>query len=157
MTRTIAVAPVRRRIRVNSAPARAFEIFTSGMTRWWPRAYSINASPIQEIVIEPRVDGRWLERGEDGSECQWGKVLAWEPPGRLVLACQISVQWRYDPAVTTEVEVRFLPDGDGTVVELEHRLDGYGEAAEQMRQIFDSPKGWQGVLENFAIESRDAL
>ncbi|MBR0642637.1 SRPBCC family protein [Plastoroseomonas hellenica] len=150
MTSAITVASVRRRIRVNAAPARAFEIFTSGMTRWWPRAHSINASPIQEIVMEPRVGGRWLERGEDGSECQWGRVLAWEPPVRLMLAWQISVQWRYDPAVMTEVEVRFLADGDGTVVELEHRLNGYGEAAEQMRQIFDTPKGWQGVLENFA-------
>jgi uncharacterized protein YndB with AHSA1/START domain len=152
MSRTITVAPVRRRIRVNAAPARAFDIFTQGMTRWWPRDHSINTSPIQEIVVEPRVNGRWLERGEDGSECQWGTVLAWEPPERLMLAWQISAQWQYDPALVTEVEVRFLVDGDGTMVELEHRLDGYGEVAEQMRQIFESPKGWQGVLNNFAKE-----
>jgi len=150
MSPTITVAPVRRQARVNAAPARAFEIFTRGMTRWWPRKNTINSSSIQEIVMEPQAGGRWLERGEDGSECQWGKVLAWEPPARLVLAWQISAQWQYDPALVTEVEVRFSPDGDGTLVELEHRLDGYGEAAEQMRQVFDSPQGWTGTLEDFA-------
>ena len=153
MSQTITVAPVRRRTRVNVEPARAFDIFTNGMIRWWPRKNSINGSPIQEIILEPRVGGRWLERGEDGSECQWGKVLAWEPPTRLMLAWQISAQWQYEPALVTEVEVRFSPDGDGTLVELEHRLDGYGQAAEQMRQIFDSPQGWAGTLENFAKEA----
>jgi len=150
MSQTITVAPVRRRTRVNTDPARAFEIFTSGMTRWWPRQHTINNSPIQEVVVEPRVGGRWLEHGEDGSECQWGKVLAWEPPERLMLAWQISSHWQYDPDLTTEVEVRFLVDGDGTMVELEHRLDGYGAAAEQMRQVFDSPEGWTGTLQDFA-------
>ena len=149
MSQTITVAPVRRRTRVNTDPARAFDIFTSGMTRWWPRKHTINTSPIQEIVVEPRVGGRWLERGEDGSECQWGKVLAWEPPERLMLAWQINPHWQYDPDLTTEVEVLFLADGDGTMVELEHRLDGYGAAAEQMRQVFDSPEGWTGTLEDF--------
>jgi uncharacterized protein YndB with AHSA1/START domain len=153
MSQTITVAPVRRRTRVNVEPARAFDIFTNGMIRWWPRTKSINASPIQEIILEPHVGGRWLERGEDGSECQWGKVLAWEPPARLMLAWQISARWQYEPALVTEVEVRFSPDGEGTLIELEHRLDGYGQAAEQMRQIFDSPQGWAGVLENFAKEA----
>jgi uncharacterized protein YndB with AHSA1/START domain len=152
MTPTIAVTPVRRRIRVNSEPARAFDIFTKGMSRWWPREHSINRSPIRDIIMEPRAGGRWMERGEDGSECQWGKVLAWEPPTQLVLAWQINAQWQYDPELVTEVEVRFSPDGDGTLVELEHRLEGYGEATEQMRQVFDGPQAWQHTLERFAKE-----
>lgn len=149
MTQTITVAPVRKRIRVNAPPAKAFEIFTAGMTRWWPRRQSINTSPIREVVVEPATGGRWLERGEDGSECQWGQVLAWEPPGRLLLSWQITPQWRYDPDLVTEVEIRFQADGDGTVVELEHRLDGYGAASEQMRAVFDSPDAWEGTLRQF--------
>jgi hypothetical protein len=70
-----------------------------------------------------------------------------------MLAWQISAQWQYEPALVTEVEVRFSPDGEGTLVELEHRLDGYGQAAEQMRHIFDSPQGWAGALENFAKDA----
>lgn len=147
---TITIAPVRKRTRVNADPARAFETFTQGMSRWWPAEHSINRSPIAAIVLEPRAGGRWMERGEDGSECQWGQVLAWEPPSRLVLAWQITAQWQYDPELITEVEVRFSPDGAGTLVELEHRLAGYGEAAEQMRQVFDGPAAWEGTLERFA-------
>jgi uncharacterized protein YndB with AHSA1/START domain len=150
MTAMLAVAPVRKRIRVNASPARAFEVFTKEMIRWWPRAHSINRSPMNAIVLEPRAGGRWLERGEDGSECPWGRVLAWEPVSRIVLAWQITPQWQYDPQLVTEVEVRFSPDGDGTLVELEHRLDGFGAAAEQMRQIFESPNAWTITLEQFA-------
>jgi uncharacterized protein YndB with AHSA1/START domain len=152
MTTAITVAPVRKRTRVNADPARAFEVFTSGMRRWWPRKQSINKSPIQAIVMEPRTGGVWKERGEDGSECQWGKVLAWDPPARVVLAWQINAQWQYDPNLVTEVEVRFSADGEGTVVELEHRLQGYGEAAEQMRELFDGPMAWEGTLQCFAAE-----
>ena len=150
MTRKIAVAPVRKSVRVNAAPARAFEIFTTGMKRWWLPSHSINKSPIADIVVEPLVGGRWFERGQDGSECQWGKVLAWEPPRRVVLSWQISAQWQFDPNLVTEVEVRFVPEDGGTRVELEHRLEGYGDAAEQMRQVFEGPNAWGGLLEKFA-------
>lgn len=149
MTATIAVAPVRKRIRVAAPPAHAFDVFTTRMTRWWPPGHSINTSPIAAVVLEPEVGGRWYERGEDGSECRWGTVLVWEPPARLVLNWQISPQWRFDAALTTEVEVRFQGDGDGTIVELEHRLDGYGPAAAPMRNIFDSLKGWGGIVERY--------
>jgi uncharacterized protein YndB with AHSA1/START domain len=148
--KTVPIAPVRKSIRVAAAPARSFEVFTAGMVRWWDKQFSINKSPIQDIVMEPRSGGRWFERGTDGSECQWGKVLAWEPPDRLLLAWQITPMWQFDPALVTEVEVRFIADGTGTRVELEHRLDGYGAAAAEMRQIFDGPRAWQGLLENFA-------
>lgn len=151
---TIAVAPVRKQIRVGADPARAFELFTAGMGRWWPRHHSVNrGSPIAAVVVEPFAGGRWFETGEDGSECLWGKVLAWEPPARLVLAWQLDAAFAYDPGLVTELEVRFAPDGAGTRVELEHRLDGYGADAERMRALFDGPQAWQDSLERFAREA----
>jgi len=152
MARTIVPAPVRRSIRVKAPPARAFDVFTTGMGRWWPRQHSINkGSPQQAVIMEPRAGGRWYERGEDGSECQWGRVLSWEPPSRVVLAWQINAQWQYDPGFETEVEIKFIADGTGTRVELEHRdLERYGEQAETMRATFDSEGGWNGLLASFA-------
>jgi hypothetical protein len=86
MNRTITVAPIRKSIKVAAAPDHAFHVFTAGMSRWWLKSDSINKSPIKDIVIEPKAGGRWFERSEDGSECEWGKVLAWEPPVRPRLA-----------------------------------------------------------------------
>lgn len=155
MNRTVAVAPVRKSVQVAVTPTRAFQIFTEGMSRWWIKSHSINKSPIKEIVIEPRVGGRWYERGDDGSTCDWGRVLLWEPPARLVLSWQITADWKYDPDLKTEVEVRFVAEGkNGTRVELEHRLlDRYGARSEEMRGIFDSEMGWKGLLEAFAVRA----
>jgi uncharacterized protein YndB with AHSA1/START domain len=148
------VEPVVKSMRVQATPARAFEVFTAAMGRWWLRDYSINPtrSPIAEVVIEPKAGGRWYERGEDGSECDWGRVLHWEPPKRLVLAWQINHRWQFDAALLTEVEVRFEAQGArATEVRLEHRLlDRYGQAAAEMRGIFDSAQGWSGLLERYA-------
>jgi uncharacterized protein YndB with AHSA1/START domain len=154
MSPTIAPAAIRKHVRVKALPARAFEIFTAGMSQWWLKTHTINPtkSPLKDIVIEPREGGRWFERGEDGSECQWGKVLAWEPPTRLLLAWQISAQWQFDPNLVTEVEIRFTPDGNGTKVELEHRhLERLGDTAEAMRQAFE--RGWGSLLEEFATKA----
>jgi hypothetical protein len=151
MNATIIPAPIRKSIRVNAAPPRAFEVFTAGMAKWWLKTHTINPtkSPIKEIVVEPREGGRWFERGEDGSECQWGKVLAWQPPARLLLAWQINGRWQFDPALVTEVEIRFTPEGSGTRVELEHRkLEAIGAEAEAMAQAFTG--GWGVLLESFA-------
>ena len=151
MSQTIRPAPLRKRVSVKVPQARAFEIFTAGMSRWWLKTHTINPtkSPIREILVEPRAGGRWFERGEDGSECDWGKVIAWEPPARLLLAWQITGQWRFDPNLVTEVEVRFTPDGEGTTVELEHRhLERLGDTAAAMREAFEG--GWTSLLESFA-------
>lgn len=156
MSSTITPAPVRKSVRVKVPPTRAFDIFTAGMSRWWLKTHTINAtkSPMKDIVMEPREGGRWFERGEDGSECQWGKVLAWEPPARLVLAWQIDAQFRFDAGLVTEVELRFTPDGTGTQVELEHRhLERLGEQAEALRKLVDSPNGWSKLLERFAQDA----
>ena len=149
---TINPAPVRADIRVAARPEHAFKVFTTATARWWNPHHSIGTSPIKDVVIEPRVGGRFFERGTDNSECDWGKVLVWEPPARLVLAWQLNGDWKYDPAVITEVEVRFAPDGDGfTRVSLEHRkLEALGEKAEAVRAAVDSPEGWRGDLARYA-------
>lgn len=148
------IEPVSRMIRVNAKPERAFEVFTAGMGRWWPPTHSINPtkSPIAAVVIEPRIGGRWYERGDDGSECDWGRVLVWEPPTRLVLAWQIGAQWVFDPSLVTEVEIRFNANAaGGTEIRLEHRnLERFGDAAANVRATIDSDGGWGRLLESYA-------
>src|SRR6185437_16224980 len=84
----ITPAPIRKSVHVTVSPARAFAVFTANTANWWLKTHSISRtkSPIKDVVIEPRAGGRWFERGEDGSECDWGKVLEWQPPSRLLLA-----------------------------------------------------------------------
>src|SRR5262249_28384011 len=104
-----------------------------------------------DAVIEPRVGGRWYERGDDGSTCDWGTVLAWEPESRLVLSWDITAEWQYDPSLKTEIEVRFIADGKTTRVGLEHRrLDRYGARRDEMRRIFDTEGDWGRLLAMFA-------
>jgi uncharacterized protein YndB with AHSA1/START domain len=140
-------------VTVKAPPDTAFRAFTDGINRWWPlESHHIGAATAVEAVIEPRAGGRWFERAGDGSECDWGRVLAWEPPRRLLLTWEISADWKHDPGVSSEVEVRFVaaPDG-GTVVELEHRgLEAFGERAAEMRDTFASPGGWSALLEAYA-------
>jgi len=144
---------VRKVITVQASPAVAWRVFTEKMSEWWPLAtHKIGKSKAADAFIEPRVGGRWYERGEDGTTCDWGRVLAWEPNTRLVLSWNISADWQHDPQIKTEVEVRFVADGERrTRVELEHRqLDQYGSHHAQMRDIFDSEGGWSGLLASFA-------
>jgi uncharacterized protein YndB with AHSA1/START domain len=156
MQQTITIAPVRRSITVNAPPARAFEIFTT--FAWWPKSYSIlpSRSPQQTADLEPRVGGRWFERGEDGTQCDWGKVLVFDPPRRLVFTWQISPSYTFEPDVETEVEVTFIPGGPNkTRIELEHRLfERFGAAGEKVRHDVDAPTGWGAVLEQFAAAVR---
>lgn len=152
MTIHIQPAPVRRSVTVKAAPDKAFSVFTAGIDRWWPKTHSIGGSPQVDVKLEPRAGGRWYEVGADGTTCDWGRVLVWEPPHRLVLAWQINGDWAYDADLVTEVELRFtaLPEG-GTRVDLEHRdLDRFGAKAEAVRTSFDSDGGWPGLLAAFA-------
>lgn len=160
MSGIITPAPIRKSVRVNVSPARAFDIFANGASRWWLKSHSINPtkSPIKDVIIEPRVDGRWFERGEDGSECNWGKVLAWEPPptdqskGRLLLAWQINAEFKYDPTLITEVEIRFTPDEGGTLVALEHRLiERMGARGAGMVEAFT--RGWGLLIDSYAQQA----
>jgi hypothetical protein len=150
MTRTIAIAPVRKSLRVNAPQAKAFEVFTAGMSRWWPVTHTILKVPFKEAIIEPRAGGRWYHVGTDGSTCETGTVRVWDPPARLVLVWRLNAQWEYDPDLDTEVEVRFAPDGAATTVELEHRyVERMGEGGEDARTAVDGPNGWSGILEEF--------
>jgi hypothetical protein len=146
------VAPVRKRVRVNADVARAFDVFTAGFTRWWPRGHHIGAAPMKDAFLEPRAGGRWYERGEDGSECEWGKVLVWEPPTRVLLAWQINVQFKYDPSAVSEVDIRFIAESPSvTIVELEHRnIEKLGAGAAEFRSKVDAPQGWGGILDLYA-------
>jgi uncharacterized protein YndB with AHSA1/START domain len=147
-----AIESIRRQIVVPASRERAFEVFTAGLTGWWPGDHHIGGAPIEEIVVEPRQGGRWYTRHTDGSETSTGYVAAWEPPARLVVTWQITPDWRYDPSLVTTVEVRFVEEApDRTRVELEHRdLDRFGPEAERMRQVYDAPGAWDGTLEAFA-------
>jgi uncharacterized protein YndB with AHSA1/START domain len=149
---------LRKVVSVKAPPEIAWRVFTEKMGTWWPLAtHKIGKAKAVDAVIEPRVGGRWYERDDDGSTCDWGRVLAWEPPSRLVLSWQISADFQYDPNLKTEVEVRFITEGkDGTRVELEHRyLDRYGARRDQVRRIFDSDAGWKGLLEAFAARASE--
>jgi uncharacterized protein YndB with AHSA1/START domain len=144
---------VRKAVSVQAPPGVAWRVFTEKMGTWWPLAtHKIGRAEAVDAVIEPRVGGRWYERGDDGSTCDWGLVLVWEPPSRLVLSWDISADWQPDATLKTEVEVRFIAEGaNGTRVELEHRrLDRYGARRDEMRRIFDTEGGWGRLLALFA-------
>lgn len=150
MSRTIALAPVRKSIRVNATQARAFDVFTAGMSRWWPATHTILKAPFKEAVIEPRAGGRWYHVGADGSQCETGTVRVWDPPARLVLVWRLNANWEYDPDLDTEVELRFIADGAATNVELEHRhIERMRDGAEAARTAVDGPNGWTGILEDY--------
>ncbi len=111
---------VHHSITVAAPQARAFTTFTQGMSSWWPRSHKIGKAQLAEAIIEGREGGRWYERDVDGAECDWGKVLVWEPPARIVLAWQLSGEWAYDADLMTELEVAFVSVGpDETRVELD--------------------------------------
>ena len=136
------IGPVRQAVSVARPPREAFEIFTSGMARWWPLAkHSVSQARAASCAIEPRVGGEVFEVRDDGERYSWGRVLAWEPPHRLV------VTWHPgQPADSAqEVEVRFVPEGRGTRVELEHR--GWAKLGARARAARESyAGGWAVVL-----------
>ena len=150
---TATIPAIQGKVTVNAPIERAFRIFTESFTTWWPADYHIGEADMAEAIIEPRVGGRWYERGVDGSECDWGHVLAWEPPHRLVVTWQINGQWQYDPDPehASEIEVRFTPDGsDQTTVELEHRLLHRLVGGEAIRDSISGGGGWGAVLAQYA-------
>jgi uncharacterized protein YndB with AHSA1/START domain len=154
MNTQIRPAPVRKSIFVNAPQDRAFNVFTNGIGRWWPKTHKIGQADVDRPIIEPSVGGRWYELDVDGSECEIGKVSVWDPPARLVLIWQLTPEFKYDPDLVTEVEVLFTPEGAGTRVELEHRdLERMGEKADAMRETVSGPGGWPALLRLFADEA----
>jgi uncharacterized protein YndB with AHSA1/START domain len=148
------VPDIRGTITLAVPAERAFAVFTGSFGTWWPREYHIGQAEMADAIVEPRVGGRWYERGTDGSECDWGRVLAWDPPRRLVVTWQINGQWQYDPdpAHASEIEVRFTPDGPGqTIVDLEHRHLGRLAGGQAIHDaIVFGGGGWNAILERFA-------
>lgn len=156
MSTQIRPAPVRKSIFVSASQEHAFEVFTSGIGRWWPKSHKIGPADLDRPVIEPHQGGRWYELDVDGSECEIGKVALWEPPTRLILIWQLTPEFAYDPDLVTEVEVRFTPEAGGTRVDLEHRdLERMGDKAEAMRETVSGPGGWPGLLQLFADEAKN--
>jgi uncharacterized protein YndB with AHSA1/START domain len=144
---------VRASIVVEAPLERAFSVFTDDIGTWFPREYNLLDVDIAERVFEPREGGRVYDRGVDGSECHWARVLAYEPPQRVVISWDISPRWQIetDPEKTSEIEVRFIPEApERTRVELEHRnLDRHGEGWEQTRESVAGDGGWPGCLRAF--------
>jgi uncharacterized protein YndB with AHSA1/START domain len=145
---------VKASIVVEAPIERAFTLFTEEMGSWWPPEHHILQAELAEMVFEPRAGGHVYDRGSDGSECRWARVLAYEPPTRLVFSWDINMQWQLesDPDRTSEVEVLFIADApQRTRVELEHRkLERHGDGWERMRDAVASPDGWAVGLRRFA-------
>jgi uncharacterized protein YndB with AHSA1/START domain len=145
---------VRAEVVVGAALERAFSVFTEGFGRFKPREHNLLPVEIAETVFEPHVGGFLYDRGVDGSECRWARVLAYEPPHRVVLSWDISPQWQLETDLekTSEWEVRFFPEApQRTRVELEHRnLDRHGEGWETEREGVAGAGGWPLYLQRFA-------
>lgn len=152
----MSIAPVVRSVQVAVPPARAFELFTGQMGKWWPVEHHIAPSPFVEIVIEPMPGGRWFERDADGAECPWGKVLEWEPPGRAVLGWQLNANFEYDPGFLNEVELTFVGNAEGTLMTLtHHNMQRFGDAAAQLAPAMG--EGWAQIIGQFqALADSDA-
>jgi len=159
MANPVAEAVVRKSVRVNASIERAFSVFVEQMETWWPATLHIGKTPFEAIFVEPRVGGRWYERNVEGAQCDWGTVLKWDPPHRVAFSWHVgpghdSPDWVCDPdiAKASEVEIRFTAAGPSTtLVELEHsKLERHGEGYEQLRELFDGPGAWAGILELYA-------
>ncbi|MFZ0089063.1 MAG: SRPBCC family protein [Solirubrobacteraceae bacterium] len=148
------VVPVHASIVVDAPIDRAFDVFTADMGSWWPESNHILQGELAEMVFEPRVGGSVYDRAVDGSVCRWARVLAYEPPDRVVFSWDITLEWAIesDPERCSEVEIQFIAETPTrTRVELAHRgLERHGDGWESMRAAVDSDGGWRGGLEAFA-------
>jgi len=145
---------VRKEIVVDAPIERAFTVFTDRFGDFKPPEHNLLRAPITETVFEPRVGGGIVDRAEDGSECRWARILAFDPPDRVVFSWDISPRWAIeaDQSRTSEVEVRFYAESPSrTRVELEHRnLDRHGPGWESVAGSVDGPEGWPLYLDRYA-------
>ena len=138
--------PIRKTLVVPASVEKAFDTFVGRMHEWSPAVQSLIGAR-RDIVIEPHAGGRWYEvSGEDGAQADWGRVLVWERPHRVVLAWQLGADFTYDPSLVTEVGARFTAEGErSTRVDFEHRdLERFGERAEATKISLDGEGGWTG-------------
>ena len=154
---SVADASVKKSILVNATLEHAFDVFTAGFDSWWPRSHHIGKSPMEKAVIEMRVGGRCYSTQVDGTDCDWGQILEWDPPHRFVLAWQITHEWGYQPDLSrsSEVEIRFTAQpGGGTRVDLEHRhFERMGPEGDTMRVGVGGPGGWGSLMELFKAQA----
>jgi uncharacterized protein YndB with AHSA1/START domain len=159
MSTQAADTAVQTSIVVEAPIERAFKVFVEDFDRIKPREHNMLGVDIAETVFEPRVGGNIYDRGVDGSECRWARVLAYEPPDRVVFSWDISPQWQIetDTGRTSEVEVRFLSETpERTRVELEHRnLDRHGPGWEDASAGVASEGGWPLYLQRYADLLKD--
>ncbi|MED5812423.1 SRPBCC family protein [Mycolicibacterium sp. 050232] len=147
------VEPIRKSVVVDASPDRAFALFVARFDAIKPREHNLLAVPIAQTVFEPRVGGHIYDIGTDGSRCEWARVLAYEPPARIVFSWDIGPTWQIesDPSRTSEVEVRFIAESaDRTRVELEHRhLERHGEGWRSVSDGVGGDAGWPLYLDRY--------
>jgi len=157
-----ALDPVHKSIRVRANAARAFKVFTEGMDSWWPKTHHIGKSPMTRAAMQAGLGGRCYGEQADGTECDWGRIIVWEPPTRFVMAWLIKLEgeaWLPEPdaSVCSEVEVVFTPQTDGsTLVELEHRgFERMTSGGAMMRASVNLEGGWGGLMLLFQKEAEE--
>jgi len=159
MSTQAAQTSIRSSIVVEAPIEQAFSVFTEDFGSFKPREHNMLGVEIAETIFEPRVGGHLYDRGIDGSECRWARVLAYEPPNRVAFSWDISPHWQIetDAEKTSDVEVRFISEApERTRVELEHRnLDRHGAGWEGLREGVDSGDGWPLYLERYAELLKD--
>ena len=159
MSTQAAGTSVQSEIVVDAPIERAFTVFTEGIGSWFPAEYNLLATEIAERVFEPREGGHVYDRGTDGRECHWARVLSYEPPDRVVISWDIGPQWQIETDLekTSEVEVRFVSEApERTRVELEHRnLDRHGDGWQGMADGVRGGDGWPLYLQRFAEAAQD--
>ncbi len=153
MSNPESIPPITGAVTVAVPVERAFAVFTGSVDAWWPHRFHIGRADVAEVVLEPRAGGRWFERGVDGSECDWGRVLVWEPPHRVVFTWQINGSWQFDPdpAKASEIEARFTADGpQSCLVQVEHRHFERLDGGRTINEAINGGGGWQLLLDGFA-------
>ena len=144
------IAPIKITQTIKASPARCFELFANHVGEWWPKGQTLSKGDYKKLIIEPKAGGRWYEVDSNDKTIQWGEVLAWEPPHRLVLIWRLNTSFAYDPTLHSEVELTFKDAGAGkTTMTLEHRdLEKLGKEPEKFIAMLDA--GWAGHMKTVA-------
>jgi len=153
MTTQGTVPAVERSVTVSAPIDKAFSVFTDQFAAWWPSSFQINPNGYEAAYIEPRLGGRWFERAPDGSECDWGQVLAWEPPDKVLLSWHLTSGYDYDPdpAHASEVEITFVALGPSTTrVDISHRKFERTIDGAKVAESVGGEGGWGNLLDRFA-------
>ena len=153
--------PIRRTVKLSASIEQAFDFFTKEFSRWWPKDYTWSKDCLEQIVIEPKINGRCFEIGPYNFICQWGRVLVWDPPYQLKFTWQINPSSAPDPNPKTasEVAVNFLAENEAsTLMTLEHAyIERHGEGAEQFYEAMNSEYGWEKILSCYIQKLKESI